>query len=122
MSYLVTRPLEAIKRLCPVPILGGQDWDFAGGLPLTVESGSDPRGVFWSVRTQLEVPAEFYQYKYEVEFENETSRKVTDACARYGGLGDQNSGVLVGGIRPADNVVRPLAGGRKRLTDLTLIS
>src|SRR5215212_10001443 len=71
--------------------LGGQDWDFAGGLPLTVQSGGDPRGVFWSVRTQLEVPADFYQYKYEVDFENGTSKKVTDPCARYGGLSDQNS-------------------------------
>jgi len=101
-------------------LMGGQDWDFAGGLPLTVHSGSDPRGVFWSVRTQLEVPANFYQYKYEVDFENGTSRKVTDPCARYGGLSDQNSGVVVGGSRPADNIVRPLAGGRKPLTDLTL--
>jgi pullulanase len=100
--------------------LGGQDWDFAGGLPLTVQSGNDPRGVFWSVRTQIELPADFYQYKYEVDFENGTSKKVTDPCARYGGLGDQNSGVVVGGSRPADNVVRPLADGRKPLTDLTL--
>jgi hypothetical protein len=88
--------------------------------PLTVESGSDPRGVFWSVRTPVEVPADFYQYKYEVELENGTSRQVTDPCARYGGLGDQNSGLVVGGSRPADNVVRPLAGGRKPLTDLTI--
>ena len=100
--------------------LGGQDWDFAGGLPLTVQPGNDPRGVFWSVRTPLEVPAGFYQYKYQVEFENGTSRKVTDPCARYGGLSDQNSGVVVGGSVPADNVVRPLAGGRKPLTDLTI--
>jgi len=101
-------------------LVGGQDWDFAGGLPLTVQPGNDPRGVFWSVRTQVDVPTDFYQYKYEVDFENGTSRKVTDPCARYGGLGDQNSGVVVGGSRPADNVVRPLAGGRKPLTDLTL--
>jgi pullulanase len=100
--------------------LGGQDWDFADGLPLNEQSGSDPRGVFWSVRTQVEVPADFYQYKYEVDFQNETSTKVTDPCARYGGLSDQNSGVVVGGSRPADNVVRPLAGGRKPLTDLTI--
>ena len=30
--------------------LGGQNWDFSGGLPLTVQSSNDPRGVFWSVR------------------------------------------------------------------------
>ena len=36
--------------------LGGQDWDFGAGLPLTVQPGNDPRGVFWSVRTQVAVP------------------------------------------------------------------
>ncbi len=101
-------------------ILGGQNWDFTGGLPLTVQPGHDPRGVFWSVRTQVELPADFYQYKYQVDFEDGTSRKVTDPCARYGGLSDQNSGVVVGGSTPAANQVRPLVGGRQPLSDLTI--
>jgi pullulanase len=100
--------------------LGGQDWDFAAGLPLTVQSGNDPRGVYWSVRTQRELPAGFYQYKFEVEFEDGATRKVTDPCARYSGLADRNSGVVVGGSAPADNVVEPLAGGRRPLTDLVI--
>ena len=100
--------------------LGGQDWDFGGGLPLTVQPGNDPRGVFWSVRTQVAVPAGFYEYKYQVDFEDGTSRKVTDPCARYGGLSDQNSGIVIGGSTPAANQVRPLAGGRRPLSDLTV--
>ena len=100
--------------------LGGQDWDFDGGVELSMQPGLDARGVFWSVRTPAEVPAGFYQYKYLVDFENGMSRKVTDPCARYSGLSDQNSGVVIGGSTPAENVVRPLAGGRKPLADLTV--
>lgn len=100
--------------------LGGQDWDFGGGLPLNIEVRNGPGGTFWSARTGADLPAGFYEYKYLVEFDDGTSRKVTDPCARYGGLSDQNSGVVVGGSRPQDNPVRPLAGGRRPLTDLTV--
>ncbi|HEY5844706.1 MAG TPA: hypothetical protein VIU87_25170 [Mycobacterium sp.] len=93
--------------------LGHRNWDFSGGLPLAVQSGNDPRGVSWSVRTQGVLPADLCQYKYQVEFEDGAWRKVTDPCARYGGLSDQNSGVVVGGCTPATHQVRPLAGGRR---------
>lgn len=100
--------------------LGGQDWDFAGGIPLMVEPGQDPLGTFWSARTPLPLPPGFYEYKYVVDFDDASSRIVTDPCARYGGLSDQNSGIVVGGSRPRDNAVRPVAGGRLPLTDLTV--
>ena len=100
--------------------LGGQDWAFDSGLPLTRQPGDDPRGVFWSARTPVEVPAGFYEYKYQVDFEDGTSRIVTDPCARYSGLSNQNSGVVVGGSSPAENTVRPLVGGRRPLTELTV--
>jgi hypothetical protein len=41
--------------------LGDNNWDFAGGLPLTQDT-SDPRGSFWTAQTNLELPAGFYQY------------------------------------------------------------
>jgi pullulanase len=95
---------------------GGANWDFDGGLPLVRET--DPRGDFWVARTADAVPAAFYEYKYVVEFDAASPRFVTDPCARYSGLRDQNSGVVVGGSRPADNAVLPLAGGRRPYPDL----
>lgn len=101
------------------PALGGQPWDFENGLPLT-KSTSDPRGTFWTARTGEAVPAGFYQYKYLVTFSDGSKRKVSDPCARYSGFEHQNAAVVVGGSRPADNVVRPLQGGRASLRDLNL--
>jgi len=98
--------------------LGGKDWDFANGLALARDTG-DPRGDFWSAATP-EVPNGFYEYKYLVEFDDGSQRFVTDPCARYSGLKDRNSAVVVGGSRPADNVVRPLPEGRKPLADLVV--
>lgn len=100
--------------------LDSQDWDFGSGLPLEPQPGNDPRGVFWSARTPVDVPAGFFEYKYQVDFEDGTSRIVTDPCARYSGLSNQNSGVVVGGSSPAENTVRPVSGGRRPLTELTV--
>lgn len=100
-------------------IAGAAGWDFAGGVPLVADT-SDPRGTFWVGRTAVDLPAGFYEYKYLVTFDNGSSRIVTDPCTRYGGLSNRNSGVVVGGSSPSDNVVRGLPGGRLPLTDLTL--
>jgi 1,4-alpha-glucan branching enzyme len=101
-------------------LLGGQDWDVDGGLPLVPEQRDDPRGTFWSARTAEPLPTGFYEYKYVVGFDGAPRRWVTDPCARYGGLHDRNSGIVVGGSSPADNAVRPLPAGRAPLTDLNL--
>jgi 1,4-alpha-glucan branching enzyme len=50
----------------------------------------------------------FYEYKYLVEFENGERRIVSDPCARYSGGDFENSGIVIGGSRPADNTVAPL--------------
>ena len=55
-----------------------------------------------------------------MEFDKATPRIVTDPCARYGGLTDRNSGVVVGGSTPQENKVRPLQGGRRPYSDLTI--
>jgi pullulanase len=99
-------------------LLGGQDWDFAGGLQLVAEPVT-PDGEYLSVTT-ADLPAGFYEYKYLVEFDKAASRIVTDPCARYGGLTDRNSGVVVGGSTPQENQVRPLQGGRSPYSDLTI--
>lgn len=99
----------------------GQDWNFQGGLKLLLESHDPNVGTYWSVRTPHELPAGFYEYKYYVEFDGEEEpRHVTDPCARYSGLSHQNSGIVVGGSTPAENRIRPLAGGRLPLSELNV--
>jgi 1,4-alpha-glucan branching enzyme len=100
--------------------LGGTDWDFDEGLALQRDD-SDPRGTFWSVRTGP-LPEGFYEYKYAVTFDDPSStyRIVSDPCARYGGLADDNSAVVVGGTSAQDNTVPLVAGGRRPFTDLVV--
>lgn len=99
--------------------LGAARWDFPHGLSL-VRRDRAAGGVFWETTTPQPLAAGFYEYKYLVEFDNGTQRVVTDPCARYGGLSNQNSGIAVGGSRPGDNTVRPLQGGRLPLAELNV--
>lgn len=99
--------------------IGGQNWDFPGGVLLAKDT-SRTEGTFWTARTGQPVEAGFYQYKYLMKFANGERRIVSDPCARYGGLDSQNAAVVVGGSPAADNVVRPVAGGRKALRDLNV--
>jgi pullulanase len=98
-------------------LIGGTDWDFAGG-PL-LEKASRAEGTFWTLLIPNVLPAEFYQYKYQVSFSDGTVRKVTDPLARYSGSENQNAGFVIGGSRPEDNVVAPLVE-RKALRDLVV--
>src|SRR3954447_23405235 len=95
-----------------------QGWDFTGGVPLAKDA-SNPEGTFWTGRT-APLDDGFYEYKYAVDFEGGETRVVSDPCTRYGGLGNHNAAVVVGGSRPSENPVRPLAGGRRRLQELNL--
>lgn len=94
----------------------GAGWDFPGGPPL-VRDDSDPRGTFWTATTDT-VAAGFYEYQYQATFDDGSVRVVTDPCARYGGFSAGNAAVVVGGSTPAENVVRPLSGGRRPLDEL----
>jgi pullulanase len=99
--------------------LGGTDWDFAGGPTLTKTSQAE--GDFWTLALSPPLPAGFYEYKYQVTFTDTdgTIRKVTDPYTRYSGSENQNSGFVIGGSRPGENVVTPLAV-RKPLRELIL--
>ena len=66
----------------------------------------------WSFTTPVELPADFYEYTYLVTFDDGTVRRVSDPCTRYGGSADQRAAFVIGGSRPADNQVAPLAHGR----------
>ncbi len=94
------------------------DWDFPNGFALTPANTAD--GTFWSYTTQTELEAGYYQYKYLVTFTDGAARIVSDPCARYGGIDSQNAAFVIGGSSPAQNVVQPLAGGRKHLRDLII--
>jgi 1,4-alpha-glucan branching enzyme len=94
------------------------NWDFQQGF--TMQKTVRPEGAFWSYRTDTLLKAGFYQYKYLVTFSDGTARIVSDPCTRYGGTDHQNAAFVIGGSRPSDNVVAPLAGGRKPLRDLVI--
>jgi Alpha amylase, catalytic domain len=101
-----------------MPALGLRAWDWENGLALMQSPHN--KGTVWTFQTPVELPRNFYQYKYLVTFADGTKRKVPDPCTRYGGPTDQNSGFVIGGSRPRDNVVPPVAGGRKHLRDLVV--
>jgi hypothetical protein len=126
VEFRVYFPPEADPRVTSIRVggdfqhhLGDFDWDFGRGLDLSPRSRAGG-GTFWEAVTATRLPAGFYQYKYFVEFDGAAPRVVTDPCARYGGLQDQNAAVAVGGSSPAENTVRPLPGGRLPLTDLVI--
>jgi len=94
------------------------NWDFPNG-PLLSRSDT-PEGQIWTYRTDVPLRRGFYQYKYLVTFTDGRADKVSDPCTRYGGSDHQNAAVAVGGSQPADNVVQPLAHGRKPYRDLVV--
>lgn len=98
--------------------LVGPAWDAAHAIALKRDD-SDQRGTFWTAATAT-LPTGFYQYQYLVTFDTGETRLVTDPCARYGGLSNRNSAVVIGGSQPADNTVRPLPEGRRPLSELTI--
>jgi hypothetical protein len=98
--------------------LGLMNWD--GGSAPAMTKTPHPKGTVWTYRTPVELPQGFYQYKYLVTFANGTTRDVPDPCTRYGGSSDQNSGFVIGGSSPSDNLVPPVAGGRKNPRDLVV--
>jgi hypothetical protein len=85
----------------------GQPWDLADAVQLDPEPFEG--GTLYTATTGA-VPDDFYEYKYRVSFEGAAGepRIITDPCARYGHGENENSGVVVGGSRPADNIVTPL--------------
>ncbi|HEX8184019.1 MAG TPA: alpha-amylase family glycosyl hydrolase, partial [Blastocatellia bacterium] len=95
--------------------LSQSDWDFEAAPSLIKKD--HPKGWLWAFRTEEELPADFYEYKYLVTFEDGTRRIVSDPCTRYGGSKNQNSGFVIGGTVTD---VLPLAGERKHLRDLVV--
>ncbi|SRR6266508_3843051 len=95
--------------------LGQRNWDVATAPALHKEEHAN--GWVWRYRSDVELPAGYYQYKYAMTFHNGEQRKVGDPCTRYGGSENQNSAFVIGGSDPD---VHPLAGPRKHLRDLVV--
>lgn len=91
-------------------------WSEATALKLEPRSFED--GTLYEAVTAV-LPEGFYEYKYWVTFENGDPRIVSDPCARYGGPLHENSGVVIGGSQPSDNIVTPLET-RLNLQDLII--
>src|SRR5689334_10696859 len=56
-----------------------------------------PKGWLYTCQIDDTLAEGFYEYKYFVTFENETTRWCTDPCTKYGGGENENAGFTVGG-------------------------
>ncbi len=93
--------------------LGGVDWDLASAPQLT--KNDHPSGWLYTFKIDA-LPDGFYQYKYFVTFEDQTTRWCTDPCTRWVGTANENAAFVIGGN---DLQVRPLAQPRP-LEDLVI--
>lgn len=76
--------------------IGLRDWDVGSAPSLMLEP--HPGGMLFRCRTPP-LPEGFYQYKYFVTFENQTTRWCTDPCTKYVATKYENSGFVIGGDR-----------------------
>ncbi|MFC1855339.1 alpha-amylase family glycosyl hydrolase [Thermodesulfobacteriota bacterium] len=97
-----------------------KNWDFENGLHLSQTINSE--GTIWSLTIDKALTKGFYEYKYYVTFKGAENdkRKITDPFARYGGIDNENAGVVIGGSKSSDNIVSPLLSGRKPYRDLVI--
>lgn len=84
--------------------IGGQDWELATA-PMMARN-PHPKGWLYTCKIDQALPEGFYQYKYFVTFENETTRWCGDPCSKYGGADEhENAGFAIGGNSVAVNPI-----------------
>jgi pullulanase len=94
--------------------IGGQNWELATAPVMT--KADHPKGWLYACQIDRTLAEGFYQYKYFVTFENETTRWCGDPCSKYGGADEhENAGFVIGGN---DMAVNPIG---KRLPPKDLI-
>lgn len=86
--------------------LGHSAWSEPDALELKARDFE--AGTLYEVKTP-KLPDGFYEYKYIVIFDDNSQRVVGDPCARYGTGRHENSGFVIGGSQPQDNIITPLA-------------
>src|SRR5688572_4924411 len=85
--------------------IGTTNWDHASA-PAMVRQ-PHPKG--WLYTFQIpHLPDGYYQYKYFVTFNNQTTRWCADPCTKYGGAENENSAFVVGGSPFGSTVVEPI--------------
>lgn len=79
--------------------IGGTDWDVASAPYMPEVVPQHPNGRHYRFKTVTDLPDGFYQYKYFVEFNDGTTRLVSDPNAKYGGSDqdNENSAFVIGG-------------------------
>ena len=83
---------------------GGQDWELATA-PVMAKN-PHPNGWLYTCKIDQALPEGFYQYKYFITFENETTRWCGDPCTKYGGADEhENAGFAIGGNSVAVNPI-----------------
>jgi 1,4-alpha-glucan branching enzyme len=90
--------------------IGGRDWGFDSAPIMT--KNPHAKGWLYTHKIEGDLPEGFYQYKYFVTFENDTTRWVTDPCTKYGGNGNnENAAFVIGGptatVQPIPNRLPP---------------
>ena len=98
----------------------GQAQDWEPKLAPAMTKSPHPEGEIWAWLTPKELPYDFYQYKYYVTFNDNTTRWVSDPCTRYGGEDNMNAAFVIGGSQPSDNKISSIQNGRKPLRDLVI--
>lgn len=73
--------------------IGGENWEIASAPVMTRQS--HPKGWLYTYVINSDLPNGFYQYKYYVTFQNQTTRWVTDPCSKYGGCRHENAAFVV---------------------------
>ena len=89
---------------------GSTDWDAASALPMTRQA--HPHGFLFTAVLPSAFPDGFYEYKYQVTFENGQQRAAGDPCTKYGGESNESWAFLIGGqvpssipsLRPRENL------------------
>jgi glycosidase len=85
-------------------VAGSQNWHLDNNFEM--KKTEHPNGWLFSLAVDRDLPEDYYQYKYFVEFENETTRWVSDPITKYGGSDEnENSAFVIGGNR---TVVQPI--------------
>ena len=87
--------------------IGGADWGLEPSFEMAEVGHAS--GLLYQLSIAVPLPDGYYQYKYFVEFENGTTRWVSDPCTKYGGSDQENSAFVVGDTPVA---AQPLAGRR----------
>ena len=84
--------------------IGDQDWELASAPQMT--KTAHPKGWLYTCAIAQALPEGFYQYKYLVTFENDTTRWCGDPCTRYGGADEhENAGFVIGGNNTSVNPI-----------------